>query len=480
MAKGKAKNTGKATGHTKKQHASQPKKAKVIVKQVSAGISNAKTMGKNVGRMAVPRTETGTDLLFEVNTGAVVSPVASILGNVAVNPMTLIPNARLAQFAPLFEKFKVNSLTLRYVPAVSEMFSGDAIIWHSANPLTPWTEAGVPLEQRLSAQAYRLSQPVGKKLGATLHIPGSQFKNAKDFEYYVDPEASPDQTTCYAGRIYFGQKGQTVTNTNYGTWYVDWSITFYDPALNQEIADEGMAFNGVPSTVTNPLGAPWTILNNAKAVPVTVTATGSATQIVFGEIGIYNISYFTTGSGGAGLTSTTNFTGTGCTFTNFITYPGSTQTQKSWFYTVSVTVPFAVATFADTGGQTHPNGIGFGSIVVNRANAPLLTQAEKNQLIMKHKEDNIQRQLADLDAAYKKFTTFEQSKFREFLEHTKSPPKLSLPGEMDSSYTFTASDGGNNPPITVTGTSHTTVGTLDVVVLPPPGLNDCSCSNCRP
>jgi len=436
------------------QSPNRPKKYKAMQKERGSmsrySLTNASAFSKNVGQMKVSRTETGSDLLFDVVTGAVPPTQASVLGNVVVNPMLMIPNGRLAQFSNLYEKFKVNRLRVYWKPSASQQFSGSVYAWHSANPLTPWNEAGLALEQRILAQKFRVETPVAQE--ASLVIPGAQMANAKDFRYYVDPENATDPTTAYAGRIYFAMSGPFVASTLYGSWLVDWSVTFFDPSLDEDSIARGAFFLGVPSGTTNPLGAPWTN-GSGLTLPVVAEATGTVTKITFPRVGSYNFAYFTTGSGGAALTGTTTVTTTaGAINAGPIVYSAAAGVQKVWMYGFVISIPGASATFSDAGGPTHPNGNGQGVISFLPSSAPL-TLSEKHELTQQLKESEMDSKISEL---------------KRMLATLNVGPSIAAPGTIVTDYNLSVTDGNNNPPEIIQGTVTSNVGALDVVVVAPP------------
>lgn len=410
---------------------------------------NRATVGPRNKALKQNSRERGTDVFFELQTDGSPPTTTQVLYKKYVNPMTMIPQSRMAIIARLYEKYHINSLRFYWKTAVAETFSGDSYVWHCSNPLEPYPEIGLPLQQRLTNELYHQVVPVCKEGG--LAIPKAQFENAKGFRYYCDPENAQDQTTAYAGQVFIASKGPLIANNDYGTWYVDWDITFWNPQANQIDDTSAGVFVGTAGSEgqSNPLAAPWVPILGSQVTDfnIAVAPASAGSIMTFTRNGIWVIDFFSNGSGGAALTNTSTITsGAGAATVSFIEQ-AETQTQKVWRFQVTVTSTPATVTVKDTAG-THPTGGGAGTVAFIPAAAPM-TMNERNAIVEKQRLGHVATANSKLDFLFKKLG-------------------IEAPATMDASYDLLVDDGNNNPPAHITGTVHTDVGVLDVAVIPPP------------
>lgn len=389
------------------------------------------------------KRERGTDVLYELQTSSVPPSTTQVLASFNVNPFTMIPNSRLKVYGRLYEKFHINSLRIYWKTAVATTFSGDSYVWHCSNPLTQFNETGLPLQQRLTNQIYNLCVPVTKT--GMLSIPSKQFANGKNYQYYCNPEDSVEEFDCFAGQLFIASKGPLQANTDYGTWYVDWDITFHNPQTVEEDPSSGQIITGTvgQAGANNPLDAPWTILPADTDLPMVASTSGAGTVLLFESPGTYRVCLTSQGTGGAGLTTTSTVVLTSGSFQNTNLVNGG-GTQKMWDYLFNITTAGTTATITEA-GQTHPNGIYFGSVVYVPPAAPMPKAYYDRQAV-------VERQTR-LDEAL------------AFFEKHKA--SLAPPSTVTTSVDYYISDNQNNPLEHVTGTSTSDVGLLDVAVIDP-------------
>jgi len=238
----------------------------------------------------------GSDYLTDITLPNTVT-VATQLQNYIVNPLLLSSNSRLAKFALLYDKYKVNSLQFRYKPSVGTGTAGQfqmAIDYDQDDNYIG--SSGPVLNQQLSGCADNIEFPAYHACALR--------STSKSQELFIQNE-NGDPRLCNWARVWLATVGGVAAGT-YGYLTVDWSITLSKPNndpdgwAQQFTTSMSCAGAGAPSSTypwgnfaaATPIFPNNNLIQFLSVIPGTATA---ASVIQFMKPGAYMVTMNRTG-----------------------------------------------------------------------------------------------------------------------------------------------------------------------------------------
>lgn len=439
------------------------KKKKKPLKKRSSGskgtpFSYAENLSKSVGKINYRTTISGTDILYEVRTGATAPADALIQQVIPVNPRTLMPGSWLGQFAPLFQRFRFKRFNLRYKPIANVEYIGDVGVGYVADPNQEISGTGLTLMQAVTelGEENRVTGLCYEK--CNLRLDPKQMVVAPGTKYSTNPDEEDDEVEAYQGRLFFITDNLTAANTLYGRWIVDWTIEFYNPITDKANNVVFAQFQSTPDPAqAHPWGTSWSLVYGDSSI-VTMQTDATDNVLSFPLNGVYQVSAFYPGNGGAGLTATSVQGGTVTGVTSYINYCGA-QVGKFWSYQFTAT-DGAIFTIHDTAG-THPTGVC--AIKITRIapgpNEPLVLSRKAMARQMKEFEQKI------------KYLMSIRPESSESIPSYPSFPGVQFPDNVQTATYATATiTDGNGPPkqVVYESASSTSTGTISTAIAPQP------------
>lgn len=367
--------------------------------QQGVAVSYAQGLGLSVGRytkLTNRQRVTGSDYLDDVTVTGASGTV--IYSSYKLNPLTMLPNSRLAGFARLYEKFSIKKLRVHFDQLAPTGTAGQVMMWFEPNPELTWTQTGTQLLTEVAAMQCRYMCPPWQ--AGTMNVPEKVMQNAKGGRWFVNPANAEDPVDTYAGLIYIG-----VDNLNsggptmvYGRLIVEWEVEFYDAQNSTQSGDAFTIGNTAAGSATdaNPFGLTYTTTSGDPGL-LSITSTGTDNMVAFSTPGSYTLEATSSGTGGAALTGSSTIATVNASGLSSLIYSASGGAQKVWRIQVTVLVSGGGFTIHDAGGTTHPNGFTYFTVV--RTSDLTLTKGESREkassLRIRELEDRIFR-LMDL------------------------------------------------------------------------------------
>lgn len=328
-------------------------------------------MGSTSGWNQQSMTMSGRDLAYTVTVPALTD--TQVITSFLFNPQRLVQGSRLAQFGALWDKFRFTKLKFIYEPSVGTLQAGALCMSADPDVLDDYSSMkGQMLLQKLSSTAHNLTTPLYTP--ACLDIKDKRFFSGL---LYTEPEANSDPRNVYAGRLWVTSAGGLAAGT-YGRIYVDWTIHFECPNIDEEFED-GTAMILAPSgtyiSSTYPWGDFTAIIN---AFPTVGAYSGAdfvtfRSDAVLGSViqfeapGFYLVNMWRSGAAmGTGAFSScvynnvsTNLPSNPTGFISGVTYmvAGAGSTASSWFVLVYASQTGATMSSTADAGVTHNAGI---------------------------------------------------------------------------------------------------------------------------
>jgi hypothetical protein len=182
--------------------------------------------------------EKGSDFVGRITTKANLAAVTDrILASIDIRP-DAFPGTRLAQIAPLYERYRFRKFNIRYVPAVPTSIGCQLQVYQDLDPNDDPTQ--VPTADALIRQAAAQTGAQQFNFFAPHTIPLAQ--RGDDQFYYTG--SGGDKRFSTQARVHIIQNTAMVafdgtvvsSNLEGGTLFADWECDFQTPQINPEAA----------------------------------------------------------------------------------------------------------------------------------------------------------------------------------------------------------------------------------------------------
>lgn len=240
--------------------------------------------------------------------GTVTFPTSAASSTVSnryvLNPLTLAPSSRLAQFAPLWDKYQWKELELIYVPSASDLTAGSISVSVDSDPLEDLSNiVGDLLTAKMSATAHNCSIKVNHE-----HHLKIRDRSFFDRLLYVAPDAQSDPRNVFAGAITVASTGALPSGT-YGRLWIKWKVRFSCPNLDS-LSGAGTAVIITVDAATVTSTYPWGDFDAIKSAFATgsnygylpndsvtfSSSTSLGSVITFNTTGFFIINMYQTGA----------------------------------------------------------------------------------------------------------------------------------------------------------------------------------------
>lgn len=328
-----------------------------------------------------------------------------------LNPSTLFTSGRLGRLASLYERFHWDSIQFEYVPTSSVQNSGQLFMAIDLDPEDNLAIlSGTGLLNAVSSlsgsrfTSFPIYSPAMVKAGGTVDFPSDLF---------IDPDRDGDRW-AYAGRFMVGTVSGFPSDIAAGVIYLRAKITFSCPTLEFASGASGSYwFMNVRSpTDTYPWGQNSGGANGNNIVMASSNqdilyvqkqpgGTTAGSFLVFGDPGVYKITYYVLGTA---LTSGTLTLSSDCAYpTNvpavisgqnpLIAHPSGTATYMSFWVSVNKAggwIRYSQSGTHGTAQNTYYLDVALTSIPINAPIPPIQMKREIDDLAGKLKELRLQ------------------------------------------------------------------------------------------
>lgn len=195
----------------------------------------------------------GTDAIRPITIGTD-KVVGTILFSVPISPV-LLPKTRIAQLAPLWERFRFKKLEFIYTPIASSFNSGQILGFYDPDATAEWQNAE---ENFTRAASFAVNSPNQISQGQVWSIADPKFTNMFTNQTGIDPRLQQQ------GQFLIMANSSLVaaSTPSLGNLYVRYEVELYSPQLGQDHEIEFVSLQtGPPGAGTNarPLGPDPTV-----------------------------------------------------------------------------------------------------------------------------------------------------------------------------------------------------------------------------